>query len=145
MATVRLIGQAKSTERIEQAMPTGQLLIDGRRFIVLEESEYSQLVAASAGAPAVSEEGLPPLPEPDADGAVPAMEFARAALARKLIIERKARGWSQAELARRAGVRIETVNRLEKARHSADPATAKKIHRALETHPLVSAAPTPSR
>jgi ribosome-binding protein aMBF1 (putative translation factor) len=75
---------------------------------------------------------LPSLPKPDADGHVPALEYARASLARKLIVQRKALGWSQAELARRANVRAETISRLEKAKHTADPATARKIERALE-------------
>src|ERR1700722_15762155 len=120
-------------------MPIGHLLIDGRRFMVIDESEYSRLLTAATGTPAVQERDLPPLPEADADGGVPAMEFARASLARKLIIERTARGWSQAELARRAGVRLETVNRLERAKHTADPATAKKIQRALSAHPAAGA------
>jgi len=72
------------------------------------------------------------LPKPDANGNVPALEYARASLARKLIVERRTRGWSQAELARRAGVRLETINRLEEAKHTADPATAKKIQKALD-------------
>jgi ribosome-binding protein aMBF1 (putative translation factor) len=101
--------------------------------MVVEESEYSRLLMASSGAPAVPEKDLPPLPKADADGNVPALEYARASLARKLIIQRKARGWSQAELARRAGVRMETINRLERARHTADPQTARKIEAALET------------
>jgi DNA-binding XRE family transcriptional regulator len=117
-------------------MPIGHLMIDGRRFMVIDESEYSRLVTASAGAPVVREQDLPPLPEPDADGAVPALEFARAALARKLILERNARGWSQSELARRSRVRVETINRLERAKHTADPATTRKIQRALDTFPL---------
>jgi len=116
-------------------MPIGHLLIDGRRFMVIDESEYSRLLTAATGAHAIREQDLPPLPEPDADGAVPALEFARASLARKLIIERTARGWSQSDLARRAGVRLETVNRLERARHTADPITARKIQRALDAHP----------
>jgi transcriptional regulator with XRE-family HTH domain len=62
------------------------------------------------------------------------MEYARASLARKMIIERSARGWTQSELARRAGVRVETINRLENARNTADPATAKKIQDALEAN-----------
>jgi ribosome-binding protein aMBF1 (putative translation factor) len=101
--------------------------------MVVEESEYSRLLIASAGAAAVREKDLPPLPKPDADGNVPALEYARASLARKLIVQRRARGWSQAELARRAGVRIETINRLERAKHTADPETAKKIEMALDT------------
>jgi DNA-binding XRE family transcriptional regulator len=127
-------------------MPIGHLLIDGRRFMVVEESEYSRLMAASHGASVVSERNLPPLPEPDADGAVPALEFARASLARRLIIERSARGWSQAKLARCAGVRVETINRLEKAKHTADPATAKKIQSALDGHrPSIAAIARPRR
>jgi DNA-binding XRE family transcriptional regulator len=119
---------------LEALMPVGQLMIDGRRYLIVEESEYSRLLTSSTGMPAVAEEELPPLPKPDADGNVPALEYARASLARKLIIERRARGWSQAELARRAGVRIETVNRLEKARHTADIATAQKIQNALDSN-----------
>ncbi|MGD0766881.1 MAG: helix-turn-helix transcriptional regulator [Tepidisphaeraceae bacterium] len=91
-------------------------------------------IIASNGAAAVRGKDLPPLPKPDADGNVPALEYARASLARKLIVQRKTRGWSQAELARRAGVRIETINRLEKAKHTADPATARKIEMALDVH-----------
>ncbi|MGA2443055.1 MAG: helix-turn-helix transcriptional regulator [Tepidisphaeraceae bacterium] len=113
-------------------MAIGQLMIDGRRYMVVEESEYSRLLIASSGAAAVREKDLPPLPKPDADGNVPALEYARASLARKLIVQRTARGWSQAELARRAGVRMETINRLEKAKHTADPATARKIELALD-------------
>jgi DNA-binding XRE family transcriptional regulator len=112
-------------------MPIGQLMIDGRRYMVVEESEYMRLLAASAGGE-VSEEDLPPLPRADAQGNVPALEYARASLARKLIIQRKSRGWSQAELARRAKLRVETINRLENARNTADPATVKKIEAAME-------------
>jgi ribosome-binding protein aMBF1 (putative translation factor) len=78
---------------------------------------------------------------PDADGNVPPLEYARASLARKLIIQRKARGWSQAELARRADVRLETINRLEKAKHTANPATARKIEAAFEAHRRHNATP----
>jgi ribosome-binding protein aMBF1 (putative translation factor) len=115
-------------------MAIGQLVIDGRRYLIVEESEYSRLLIASSGAVAVQEKDLPPLPKPDTDGNVPALEYARASLARKLIIQRKARGWSQAELAREASVRIETINRLEKAKHTADPVTVKKIESAFEIH-----------
>jgi len=113
-------------------MAIGQLMINGRRYLVIEESEYSRLLTASTGATPVSEEDLPPLPKPDADGNAPALEYARTSLARKIIIQRKSLGWSQARLAHKAGVRIETINRLEKARHTADPATVKKIEVALE-------------
>jgi ribosome-binding protein aMBF1 (putative translation factor) len=115
-------------------MSAGHMEINGRRYLIVDEAEYSRLVTATAGALAVREEDLPPLPEPDANGNVPAMEYARASLARKIIIERSARGWTQTELARLARVRVETINRLENARHTADPATAKKIQDALDAH-----------
>lgn len=54
------------------------------------------------------------------------------ALAGKLIKRRWGARLTQAELARRAGVRAETINRIEKARVSADTATVTKIVRALE-------------
>jgi ribosome-binding protein aMBF1 (putative translation factor) len=105
-------------------MSAGYLEINGRRY----------LIAASTGTLAVAEKNLPPLPKPATDGTVPALEYSRASLARKIIIERSARGWTQTELARRARVRVETINRLENARHTADPATAKKIQVALDAH-----------
>lgn len=56
----------------------------------------------------------------------------RAGLARKLIQRRWGAGLSQAEVARRAGIRPETVNRIEKAKVTADTSTVTKIVRVLE-------------
>jgi transcriptional regulator with XRE-family HTH domain len=41
-------------------------------------------------------------------------------------------GLSQAEVARRAGIRPETLNRIEKAKVTADTATVTKISRVLD-------------
>lgn len=60
------------------------------------------------------------------------MQALRVGLARKLIRRRWAAGFSQAETARRAGIRPETLNRLEKAKVAADTATVAKIVRLLE-------------
>jgi transcriptional regulator with XRE-family HTH domain len=65
------------------------------------------------------------------NGNYPAVETVRAIYARRLIEEREAAGLSQSELARRSGVRPETINRLEKGRHSPDTATLTKISKAL--------------
>ncbi len=51
--------------------------------------------------------------------------------ARKLIQKRESAGLSQSDLARRAGVRQETINRLEKGKNSPDTATIAKITKAL--------------
>jgi transcriptional regulator with XRE-family HTH domain len=51
---------------------------------------------------------------------------------RKIIAARKAVGLSQAALARKAGIRVETLNRLEKGKHTPDLATMAKINKALD-------------
>jgi len=89
------------------------------------ESEH---LAAQAG-----EKGWPELPKPDVKGNFPAVEYARASLARKIIKARRQAGLTQAELARRAGIRPETLNRIEKGRTTPETATIAKIERALET------------
>jgi len=100
----------------------------GKRWAILPEKDYKRL-AGRAG-----EKGdWPDLPKPDADGNYPAVEYARASLARKIIKARRQAGWTQAELARRAHIRPETLNRIEKCRTSPGTATMAKINRALET------------
>jgi DNA-binding XRE family transcriptional regulator len=74
---------------------------------------------------------LPKLPSPLSNGNYPAAETIRVIYARKLIQERESAGLSQSELARRAGLRPETINRLEKGKHSPDTATLAKITKAL--------------
>ena len=95
----------------------------GERFVILPEAEFLQL----AGGPRE-----PELPPADANGNYPALETTRALMARKLIRSRQTLGWSQVELGRRAGVRPETINRIEQARRSPSLATFDKLYRALE-------------
>jgi len=71
------------------------------------------------------------MPKPDAQGNYPAVEALRASLARKIIRRRQAAGLSQVALARRAGIRAETLNRLEQGRHTPTVATVDKLDRAL--------------
>ena len=103
------------------------LELDGKRYAILPEKDFKRL-AAQAG-----EGGWPELPKADARGEYPAVEYARTSLARKIIKARRAAGLSQAELARRAGIRPETLNRIEKGKVTPDVATIAKIDRALET------------
>jgi len=72
------------------------------------------------------------LPKPDAQGNYPADDNARASLARKIIKARRQAGLTQAELARRATIRPETLNRIEKGETTPDTATIAKIDRALQ-------------
>ncbi|MCG3179808.1 MAG: hypothetical protein BIFFINMI_02153 [Phycisphaerae bacterium] len=100
----------------------------GKRWAIMPEKDYKRL-SAQAGADA----GGPVLPKPDAEGNFPAVEYARVSLARKIIKARQQAGLTQAALARRAGIRPETLNRIEKGKTSPDTATIAKIERALET------------
>jgi ribosome-binding protein aMBF1 (putative translation factor) len=109
-------------------MVAGTLKIKGQRFVILPEREYEDLVSRRNSAGAID---LPPLPKPLANGNYDAVAYARASLARKLIRDRQATGLSQAELARRAGIRVETLNRIERLKLTPSIATVEKIDRAL--------------
>jgi transcriptional regulator with XRE-family HTH domain len=52
-------------------------------------------------------------------------------IARQIIRRRHVLGWTQAELAQRAGVRAETLSRLETGKHTPNIATVDKLDRAL--------------
>ena len=95
---------------------------NGQQLVVLEESEYERLRMKA-------DEWEPLLPEPDADGNYPAVEYAVASLARDIIRHRRMLGLTQADLARRAGIRPETLNRVEQGRQSPSVATVEKIDR----------------
>jgi DNA-binding XRE family transcriptional regulator len=75
---------------------------------------------------------LPALPSADENGHFPAIETARAIIARQVIRGRKAAGWTQMELAVRAGVRQETISRIETGKHSPGLKTMAKIDKALK-------------
>jgi ribosome-binding protein aMBF1 (putative translation factor) len=75
---------------------------------------------------------IPKLPQPDADGNYPAAEALDVLVARHIIRRRHAVGWTQIELARRAGVRQETVSRIESGKHTPNVATVDRLDRALK-------------
>jgi len=107
-----------------------RLELAGKRFVVLEESDYERL-CQSAGEVVLDDDQLPPLPVPDAKGRFPAIEYARASLARNLIRDRKSVGLTQQRLADLSGLRQETIARLETGKHSASPKTVDAIEKAL--------------
>jgi transcriptional regulator with XRE-family HTH domain len=101
----------------------------GKRYVVIDQADFAELTKSQ------DVDDLPEFPPVDENGNSPAIEYSRVSIARQLITDRKAAGLTQAELARRAGIRAETLNRLEKAKHSADEATIKLIERVLKTYP----------
>jgi len=98
---------------------------NGRRMVVLEESEYNRLRMKA-------DEWEPLLPEPDGDGNYPAVAYARASLARDIIRHRRRLGLTQVELAKRAGIRPETLCRIELGNRTPAIGTVQKIDRALK-------------
>jgi DNA-binding XRE family transcriptional regulator len=101
---------------------------NGKRYALVDPSELQRLERLAAKAQA---DELPPWPPADAEGNRPAIEFARVSIARTIIEERLALGISQQKLARLAGLRQETVSRLESGKHSPTIRTVEKIDRAL--------------
>jgi len=95
----------------------------GKTYFLVEQGEYEKVFGGASY--------LPPLPKPNADGTVDAIRYARASIAREIVTRRQAAGMTQTELARAAGVRVETLNRIENAKHTADVVTLAKLEAAL--------------
>jgi len=92
-------------------------------LVVLSRKDFDRLME-KAGM-------LPARPRPDAHGNVPARAAIDVSIARDLINDRIRRGWTQTELARRSGVRLETISRIESGKHIPRRETLLKLDRAL--------------
>ena len=119
------------------------LEVKGKRMVQLSERDYLSLVERANMA--VPQAAMPPLPRLGADGNYPALEYARASLARKIIRDRRRLGLSQAELARRAGIPPESLNRLERSKTNPTIKTVEKIDRALKAAEKKAAKPRASQ
>ncbi len=108
--------------------------LDGIRYVILRESVFDHL-CRKAG---INPPGHPPAGIPSAAG----FDLDRASLAEKLVRRRFAAGLSQAELARRAGIRPETLNRIERGRSTPDFATIRKLVVAMAATEREKLAPT---
>ena len=111
------------------------VVLGGERYAVLREGALRALcrragVPFEAADPAAGRVGN--ALDPSVEGPV---------LAGRLIERRKQAGLSQAELARRAGVRVETLNRIERGHNTPDFATIRKLVLAIDA----AAGPGPRR
>jgi DNA-binding XRE family transcriptional regulator len=101
------------------------IMVDGKPYVLLPRAEYERLTTLAKAAE------LPALPVPDAEGNYQAVDYARASLARKILRDRVALGWTQRELAKRAGISFEHLCRIESGKHTPSVPTIDKIDRAL--------------
>ena len=103
--------------------------IAGKSLVIMEESEYQRLRARSRITSARGD--LPEFPPRNRAGRRPAAAYILASIAREVVADRKAAGMTQQELAKRAGIRQETLSRIESGKHTPTLKTLKKIDRAL--------------
>ena len=101
-----------------------RVTVKGKRMVMLDEAEFDRLLRKA-------DEFEPLLPDPLPNGNYPAVAYLRASLAIDIIRHRRRLGLSQAELARRAGIRPESLNRIEHNRVEPSIRTVDKIDRAL--------------
>lgn len=101
------------------------MTFDDETYVVMPKEEYQELIARAEGV------ALPEYPAADTRGARPAVAFSLVSMAREIITRRLAAGWTQEELAEKAGVRVETISRLERAKHRPQQNTIEKIDQAL--------------
>ena len=97
---------------------------NGKVFVLVPREAWQRIAAGDVP--------MPELPEADADGNRPALQTARVLIARGIIRDRTALGWSQGELARQSRVPVATLNRIERARVTPDASTIGKLDKAIK-------------
>ena len=87
--------------------------MDGKRYIVIAEDEFRALIE-----PRKFQRGM---------DALDAVNVSDQRLADRLLQRRQESGLTQKDLARLAGIRVETLNRIEKGRTAPDFRTIRKL------------------
>jgi DNA-binding XRE family transcriptional regulator len=95
--------------------------IMGTRFVLIREAELEAIEGRS----------LPPLPPVLPNGNREALPYIRASIARSIIKERRELGLTQVQLAKLAGIRQETLSRLESGKHKPNVRTVERIDAAF--------------
>ncbi len=94
----------------------------GKKFVLVPEREFHRMTHAARPVRSTGTAG----------GTANAIDFARSSIARTVARDRRAAGLSQQALAKLAGLRAETISRIESGRHTATVATLDRIEKALE-------------
>lgn len=99
------------------------LTIKNERYVVVPKREFDRLARSA---------GKSRLPRADLRGRRPALATLDALIADDIASAREKAGLTQAELARRSGVRIETISRVETGKHSPSLATIRKLGKVID-------------
>jgi DNA-binding XRE family transcriptional regulator len=100
-------------------------VVEGKLMVMMDEGSYQELLRKA-------DLWEPDFPVPDGNGNYPALKALAVLQARDILRARRRLGLSQAELARRAGIRAETLNRIEHGKNKPSVPTIAKIDRALK-------------
>ncbi len=101
--------------------------LGGVRYAIVRERLFREMAQE-----ACVELGVPRSGAASPDAAFSSMDMEKGTVARRLALRRKRAGLTQAELARRAGIRPETLNRVERGRTAPDFSTIGKLVSTLE-------------
>jgi ribosome-binding protein aMBF1 (putative translation factor) len=99
------------------------IVLNDQKFVLVPEDQYARLTNQKAAS----------LPAKNKRGNYPAIAATDALIAQGIVRDREAAGLTQRELARRAGIRVETLNRAERGVVVPDVRTLRKIDMALQS------------
>lgn len=100
--------------------------LDGKNYVIVPRDEYDRLASLAQSVE------MPGFPEADDRGYYPAVEYARVSLARDIIRDRVSLGLSQKDLAGLAGMRVETLSRIESGKVTPTVTSIERIDTALK-------------
>jgi len=98
--------------------------LDGVRYVIVREAVFEDLCRRAHVTASAESDQEPRL--------AAGFDLDQESLAERLVQRRRGVGLSQAELARRAGIRAETLNRIERGRTTPDFATIRKLVVAIQ-------------
>lgn len=94
-----------------------RVLLDGKWYVIIEEDEFRALTR--------------PQNSKNKDDTLDAMNISGLRLADRMLQRRQDAGLTQKDLAKLAGIRVETLNRIEKGRNTPDFKTIRKLVNAI--------------
>src|ERR1700746_566615 len=109
-------------QRRNGAHAARRVIVKGKPMVMMDEGTYKALLRKA-------DLWEPDMPAPDSNGNYPALKALAVLQARDILRARRKLGMSQVELARRAGIRAETLNRIEQGRNKPSVPTIAKIDR----------------